>query len=241
MNAAIIGCSAAASLGPATLWRRCTPLLRSTTLSAAITARNYASPRAAPQAQEDQTEGPLPPFFPRPATSPLPDLTGKSPQELQLPYDPRGRYHGARLLRSIDVDLRARLDMDKRAELFAPGSPTAVEPGSILLIEQVTSRSRPRKQVFAGVLIAIRRKGVMSNIVVRNYVLGTGVEMVFPIYSPSVARIKVLKRVTGVVRGDNMYYLRDKPSASPLGFTKIDEMVVRDREQERRTKKMQSR
>ncbi|KAJ3172935.1 hypothetical protein HDU88_004390 [Geranomyces variabilis] len=197
--------------------------------------------RRAKGSQEDQTEGPLPPFFPRPATSPLPDLTGKSPQELQLPYDPRGRYHGARLLRSIDVDLRARLDLDKRAELFAPGSPTAVEPGSILLIEQVTSRSRPRKQVFAGVLIAIRRKGVMSNIVVRNYVLGTGVEMVFPIYSPSVARIKVLKRVTGVVRGDNMYYLRDKPSASPLSFTKIDEMVVRDREQERRTKKMQSR
>ncbi|KAJ3168768.1 hypothetical protein HDU87_000927 [Geranomyces variabilis] len=239
MNAAISGTSVAASLGPAVLWRRCIPLLRPAAPSA--TTRNYASPRAPPQAQEDQTEGPQPPFFPRPATAPLPDLTGKSPQELQLPYDPRGRYHGARLLRSIDVDLRARLDMDKRAELFAPGSPTAVEPGSILLIEQVTSRSRPRKQVFAGVLIAIRRKGVMSNIVVRNYVLGTGVEMVFPIYSPSVARIKVLKRVTGVVRGDNMYYLRDKPSASPLGFTKIDEMVVRDREQERRTKKMQSR
>ncbi|TPX57723.1 hypothetical protein PhCBS80983_g03659 [Powellomyces hirtus] len=201
--------------------------------------RQYAAP--ARGAAEEQTEDPLPPFFPRPATGPLPDLTGKSPEELQIPYDPRGRYHGAKLMRSIDVELRSRLDMDERAELFRPGSPTAVEPGSILLIEQVTSRSRPRKQVFAGVLIAIRRKGVMSNIIVRNYVLGTGVEMVFPIFSPSVSRIKVLRRITGLVKGDNMYYLRDRPSASPLGYSKIDEMVVRDREQERRTKKMQSR
>ncbi|KAJ3021101.1 hypothetical protein HKX48_009196 [Thoreauomyces humboldtii] len=194
-----------------------------------------------PSGQEEEVEPPLPPFFPRPATGPLPDLRGLSPKDLQLPYDPRGRYHGARLLRQIDVEMRTRLDLDRRAELFRPGSPDAIEPGSVLLVEQVTSRSRPRTQVFAGVLIAIRRKGVMSNIIVRNYVLGTGVEMVFPIFSPSVKRIKVLKRVTGVVTGDTMYYLRDKPSASPLGFTKIDEMVIRDREQERKAKAMQGR
>lgn len=190
-------------------------------------------------AQESEAEPPLPPFYPRPPSGPLPDIRGKSADELQISYDPRGRYPGRRLVNAIDVELRQRLDVDNRAELFTKGSPTAVEPGSVLLIEQVTSRSRPRTQIFAGVLIAIRRKGIMSNIILRNYVLGTGVEMVVPIFSPSVKRIKVLKRVTGVVQGDNMYYLREKPSASPLGFSKIDEMVVRDREQERKAKKMQ--
>ncbi|TPX63246.1 hypothetical protein SpCBS45565_g06769 [Spizellomyces sp. 'palustris'] len=205
--------------------------------NAAIGIRRYAAPRAV--AQEEEPEAALPPFYPRAPSGPLPDLKGKSPSDLQISYDPRGHYMGRRLIRSIDVELRSRLDPDNRAELFRKGSPTAVEPGSVLLIEQVSSRSRPRTQVFAGVLIAVRRKGVMTNIVVRNYVLGTGVELVLPIFSPSVKRIKVLKRVTGVTEGDNIYWLRDKPSAAPLGFTKIDEMVVRDREQERRAKKMQ--
>ncbi|KAI9006003.1 translation protein SH3-like domain-containing protein [Gaertneriomyces semiglobifer] len=201
--------------------------------------RHYAAPRTANQ--EDEVLPALGPYYPRPASSPLPSLKGQTSKDLSLPHDPRGhKSHSHQLLRQIDVDMRQRLDIDNRADLFRKNHPNALQPGSILLIEQITSRSRPRSQVFAGVLIAIRRKGVMTNIVLRNYVLGTGVEMVIPVFSPSVKRIRVLKKVTDMTEGDNIYWLRDKPSSSPMAFTKIDEMVVRDREQERRARKASS-
>ncbi|KAI8817816.1 uncharacterized protein EV422DRAFT_540063 [Fimicolochytrium jonesii] len=218
----------------------------------------------------DDSAGPLPPFYPRPPTGPLPNLSGLSPSALQIPYDPRGHKHGARLLRSIDVDLRSRLDSTdpsaitpqtstsntsatsaapNRAALFlTPNGPHAVVPGSILLIENVTSRTRPRTQIVAGVLIAIRRKGVLSNIVVRNYVLGTGFEMTFPIFSPNVRRIKVLKRVEegdgkgkAGRKGDTFFEIRENPQLAPTAFGKIDEMVIRDREAERRARVMSTR
>jgi ribosomal protein L19 len=119
--------------------------------------------------------------------------------------------------------------------LFAKGSPDAIEPGSVVVVEQLSSRSSPRKLVFAGVLLAIKRKGILSSITVRNYVLSTGVEMVFPIYSPMVAKIKVLKKVDGFSGGnDQVYFLRDRPSMAPMAFNKIDDMVMRDTEAEKR-------
>ncbi|RKO87425.1 translation protein SH3-like domain-containing protein, partial [Blyttiomyces helicus] len=100
---------------------------------------------------------------------------------------------------------------DNRESLFKYGASTAVQPGSVLLVERIASRSQPRPIAFAGVLIAIRRRGIMTNITLRNYVLGTGVEMVFPIFSPLITRIKVLRRVTGMTDSDRLYWLRQKP------------------------------
>ncbi|KAI9102728.1 translation protein SH3-like domain-containing protein [Phlyctochytrium arcticum] len=195
--------------------------------------RSYAA-KAKP-AQEAEPESPLPPFFPRDLT----DSQRARSQELETSHGPRGVRQGARLMQSISNYLVNRLDVDGREQLMRGGSASGVEPGSVLMVEYITSRSRPRTQIFAGVLVAIRRKDVMTNIILRNYVLGTGVEMVFPIFSPNIKSIKVLKKVTGVSEGDNIYWLRDKPSSSPVAFTKIDEMVVRDREQDRRAKKLQ--
>ncbi|KAI8617115.1 translation protein SH3-like domain-containing protein, partial [Chytriomyces sp. MP71] len=105
---------------------------------------------------------------------------------------------------------------DNRTALFARDSPDAIEPGSIVLVEQISSRSSPRKLAFAGILLAVNRRGLLSTITVRNYVLGTGVEVVYPVYSPMVTRIKVLKRVQpGFANGkDNVKFLRDKPGAA---------------------------
>ncbi|KAJ3027619.1 UNVERIFIED_CONTAM: hypothetical protein HDU68_003492, partial [Siphonaria sp. JEL0065] len=127
---------------------------------------------------------------------------------------------GARLLRSLDAELCARHDFDNRTALFDPANQDRIEPGSIVLVDQLSSRSAPRKLSFAGVLLNIKRRGILSTITVRNYVLGTGVEVVYPIYSPMVTRIKVLKRVKpGFSNGaDQVNYLREKPSSSPLSF-----------------------
>ncbi|KAI9342806.1 hypothetical protein BDR26DRAFT_793217, partial [Obelidium mucronatum] len=138
------------------------------------------------------------------------------------------------LLRSLDAELCARHDADARTALFARGSPERIEPGSIVLVEQLSSRSAPRKLAFAGVLLNVKRRGILSTITVRNYVLGTGVEVVYPIYSPMVSRIKVLKPVKpGFSKGaDQVNYLREKPSSAPLSFGSVEELVIRNTETE---------
>ncbi|KAJ3212842.1 hypothetical protein HDU67_003583 [Dinochytrium kinnereticum] len=185
--------------------------------------------------REEGVGDPLPPFYPKPApANRLPNVKGMSPWKLEIPYDPRGRPSGRRLMRSIDFENRQRHDFDNRTELFSRHSATAVEPGSIIMVEQISSRSAPRTQTFAGVLISIKRKGILSSITLRNYILGTGVEMVFPIYSPSVTRIKVLKRAVGFAKGkDNIFHIRSRPALAPLSFNKIADMIMKDNETER--------
>ncbi|KAJ3070402.1 hypothetical protein HDU98_006586 [Podochytrium sp. JEL0797] len=186
-------------------------------------------------ARDDDAGDALPPFFPLPAPAALLKVPRKN-NDAELPADPRQTLQGHRLLRAIDADMRKRHDMDARAALFNKDSPDAVEPGSVLLVEQISSRSSPRKLAFAGVLLNIKRKGLLSSITIRNYVLGTAVELVYPIYSPMVTRIKVLKRVNkGWSNGaDQVNFLREKPSNAPLSFGQIEEMVIRNNETERK-------
>ncbi|KAJ3117313.1 hypothetical protein HDU96_007219 [Phlyctochytrium bullatum] len=185
--------------------------------------------------REEGVGDPLPPFLPKPVSSnTAPDVRGISPWKLEIPYDPRGRPQGRRLLRSLDLEHRQRHDFDNRTSIFSRNSKEAVEPGSILLVEQITSRSAPRKVTFAGVLIAIKRKGIMSSFTLRNYILGTGVEMVFPIYAPSVTKIKVLKRAEGFAKGkDNIFHIRSRPALAPVSFNKIPDMLMKESVAER--------
>ena len=180
----------------------------------------------------------LPFFYPKPASSgPLPDVHLKPVKLLNLTPEDKWKRPSRELMRSIDVDHRLRHDFDGRSEMFGDrGGAQAVEPGSILLVEQVSCRSSPRKMAFAGVLLSITRKGIMSSITLRNYVLGTGVEMVFPIYSPMVTRIKVLKRVQeGFAKGrDDVFELRERPALAPFGFGEIEGMVKKDADYERK-------
>ncbi|KAJ3386708.1 hypothetical protein HDU84_001330 [Entophlyctis sp. JEL0112] len=215
-----------------------------------LSVRAYADVKAAKTGQKkatvkDEDAGDaLAPYYPRPAsTTPLriapPHDRGSDPE---LPFDPRGKLKGHRLLRAIDKDLRERsvpfeFTGDNRSALFAKRGPESVEPGSVLLVEQLSSRSSPRKLAFAGVLLNIKRRGILSSFTLRNYVMGTGVEMVYPIYSPMVSRIKVLKRVSpGWSKGrDEANFLRTKPSKAPLSFgADIDELVLRNSERERK-------
>jgi large subunit ribosomal protein L19 len=63
-------------------------------------------------------------------------------------------------------------------------------------------------QAFEGVCIARKNRGINSSFVVRKISYGEGVERIFPLYSPSIAAIEVLRR--GRVRRAKLYYLRGR-------------------------------
>ena len=65
---------------------------------------------------------------------------------------------------------------------------------------------KERVQVFMGTILAIQGRGIAKSIVVRRIVQGEGVERIFPLHSPRIAKIEVASR--GVVRRSRLYYLR---------------------------------
>jgi large subunit ribosomal protein L19 len=71
---------------------------------------------------------------------------------------------------------------------------------------KVVEGSRERIQVFEGVVIRTRNKGLSSNFTVRKIASGVGVERTFPMHSPRVDKIEVVRH--GKVRRKNLYYLR---------------------------------
>ena len=87
------------------------------------------------------------------------------------------------------------------------------QAGDTLRLEvKVTEGTRERLQPFEGLCIARANKGVNSSFTMRKISFGEGVERVFPLYSPMVASIKVLRR--GKVRRAKLYYLRGRSGKS---------------------------
>ena len=68
--------------------------------------------------------------------------------------------------------------------------------------------NRERSQAFEGTVIAKRGSGVSETFTVRRISYGVGIERVFPVNSPNVAAVKVIRR--GKVRRSKLYYLRDR-------------------------------
>jgi len=73
---------------------------------------------------------------------------------------------------------------------------------------RVVEGERTRVQNYEGVCIARSNRGINSNFTVRKLSFGEGVERVFPLYSPNVESIEVVRR--GVVRRAKLYYLRGR-------------------------------
>ena len=73
---------------------------------------------------------------------------------------------------------------------------------------KVVEGSRERIQAFEGYLIAIKGGGLSETITVRRVSYGIGVERTFPVHSPRIASIEVLRH--GKVRRAKLYYLRDR-------------------------------
>ena len=86
-------------------------------------------------------------------------------------------------------------------------------PGDTLRVNvRVIEGNRERVQAFEGVCIARRNRGVNSSFTVRKISYGEGVERVFPLYSPRIDSVDVVRR--GKVRRAKLYYLRDRRGKS---------------------------
>ena len=97
------------------------------------------------------------------------------------------------------------------AEEIAKAGKTIPEfrPGDTLKVGvKVVEGERTRVQNFEGVCIARSNKGMGSNFTVRKMSFGEGVERVFPLYSPNIDSITVVRK--GVVRRAKLYYLRGR-------------------------------
>ncbi len=104
------------------------------------------------------------------------------------------------------MNLIAQLEQEEISRLgktippFAPGDTVSVAVN-------VVEGSRKRVQLYEGVVIARRNRGLNSGFTVRKISSGEGVERTFQLYSPLIASIDVKRR--GDVRRAKLYYLRD--------------------------------
>lgn len=100
-------------------------------------------------------------------------------------------------------------------------------PGDTLRVAvKVQEGTRERLQIFEGVCIARKNSGLNSNFTVRKISFGEGVERVFPLYSPSIEAIEVVRR--GVVRRAKLYYLRGRSGKSARIVEKRDARPAKD-------------
>ena len=96
---------------------------------------------------------------------------------------------------------------------------------------KITEGSKERLQAYEGVVIARTGGGLMESFTVRKISYGEGVERVFPLYSPNVASIEVLKR--GKVRRAKLYYLRDRRGKSARIFESTNSRTKKIQDSER--------
>ncbi len=87
-----------------------------------------------------------------------------------------------------------------------PNIPPLAPGDSVKVSIKVVEGDRERTQVFQGVIIKVRRGGVGANFTVRRVAYGVGVERTFPLYSPLVEKVEVMRH--GKVRRARLYYLR---------------------------------
>ena len=107
------------------------------------------------------------------------------------------------LIQQIEAEeiAKATSDASKSIPEFRPGDTVRV---GVKVIEG----ERTRVQAYEGVCIARANKGIGSNFTVRKMSFGEGVERVFPLYSPNIDSITVVRK--GVVRRAKLYYLRGR-------------------------------
>ena len=112
-------------------------------------------------------------------------------------------------------------ELGKEVPEFAPGDTVKVNV-------KVREGERERIQAFEGVCIARAGGGLQESFTVRKISFGEGVERVFPIYSPLVDSIQVMRR--GKVRRAKLYYLRERRGKSARIAEKVDRRQKKDAE-----------
>ena len=108
-------------------------------------------------------------------------------------------------IEQLNAEAVEKLSQEREVPTFGPGDTLRVHV-------KVVEGSRERVQVFEGVCIARRNRSLNSSFTVRKISYGEGVERVFPLHSPRIAQIEVVKR--GAVRRAKLYYLRGRRGKS---------------------------
>jgi large subunit ribosomal protein L19 len=107
------------------------------------------------------------------------------------------------------MNLLQQLEREQVDKLAARRAVPAFDPGDTVRVSlRVVEGERERIQAFEGVCIARRNAGINSSFTLRKISYGEGVERVFPLYSPRITAIEVVRR--GVVRRAKLYYLRGR-------------------------------
>ena len=109
------------------------------------------------------------------------------------------------LLQQLEKEQVAKLSTGKEIPDFGPGD-------TVLVNYKVVEGERSRIQAYEGVCIGRAGSGLNENFTVRKISYGEGVERVFPLYSPMIDSIKVVRR--GKVRRAKLYYLRGRRGKS---------------------------
>ena len=109
------------------------------------------------------------------------------------------------LLKEIENEQVAKLTAGKEIPDFQPGD-------TLLVNVKVVEGERSRVQAYEGVCIGRAGAGINENFTVRKISYGEGVERVFPLYSPMIDSIQVVRR--GKVRRAKLYYLRGRRGKS---------------------------
>ena len=95
------------------------------------------------------------------------------------------------------------------ADKYTKAEPPVVAVGDTVRVHlKVKEGNRERIQVFEGIVIAKKHGGIEETFTVRRVSYGVGVEKVFPVHSPSVEKIEVVRH--GKVRRAKLYYLRGR-------------------------------
>lgn len=107
------------------------------------------------------------------------------------------------------MNLLLQLEQEQMERLAAERAIPDFKAGDTLRVNvKVIEGNRERVQAFEGVCIARRNRGINSSFTVRKISYGEGVERVFPLYSPRIDSIEVVRR--GRVRRAKLYYLRGR-------------------------------
>jgi large subunit ribosomal protein L19 len=117
------------------------------------------------------------------------------------------------IIQTIEAEQAAKLGASAKIPEFQPGD-------TVIVNVKVKEGERTRVQAYEGVCIARNGGGLQESFTVRKISYGEGVERVFPIYSPMIDSIKVVRR--GKVRRAKLYYLRDRRGKSARIAERVD-------------------
>src|SRR3984957_10453865 len=114
-----------------------------------------------------------------------------------------------------------QIEADQIAKLSAGRTIPDFQPGDTVVVNvKVVEGERSRVQAYEGVCIARDGGGLQESFTVRKISYGEGVERVFPLYSPMIDSIKLVRR--GKVRRAKLYYLRDRRGKSARIAERVD-------------------